>query len=770
MNIFNQLSVKWKIYIIAIISIFGFGGYLGFNVWVNSNNAKLLEGLRSVSFPVLEKANANRVRLDRLSELLNSAVLTGEADYIATAEVSAKLVSKTFEDILILLPDKKQEIEEINTSFNAYFNAAKKIATEMSEGTADMSVIGDAVAKKEADLTDFTKRLDAFIDASHKTFSANIDSANTNSKNLLTSGFFIWVVNILILTTTVYAIARIILTNINDVSESLHEIARGGGDFSKKITVASTDEIGNLATSFNELMDNLRIKTNDLMSMMQNMHQGLFTITAQETIHQEYSAYIESIFETKNVAGRNFAELLFGNASLGSDTLNQINATVSSLLGSDEMMFDFNSYLLIKEYTIANKQGDVTTTKILELDWDPIISDGVIHKMMVTVRDVTELKALQLAAEEQKKELQIIGQILKASPDKFDNFYSSSIDLLNKNESIILKNKTKDVKVVSNLFVNMHTIKGNARTFDFSFITNPVHDAENTYDRLRKEEDYAWDAALLIAELEVVKEAINQYHLIKSNKLTFAEKEASVGGSFIRIAKHVFDDLLASFETLYKESGKGDIERLHSQVKLLDALPFSAVIAELLQSLSSISQQLNKEPPLVFMEMNGLAIRSQYVNIINDVFTHLLRNSIDHGIETSAERVALNKPPQGTISITANIQADQAILLLQDDGKGLNLRRLKEKAIAANQLTEIDAQNPQKIADCLFLSGVSTAEHVTAISGRGVGMDAVRQYLQQNGCNIQLILASEITAADQYAPFHLRIELARAVYEQSVLS
>ncbi len=764
------MSVRWKIYFIAIVSIIGFGSYLSFNVWVNSNNAELLSGLRSVSFPVLEKATANRVRLDRLSELLNNAVLTGELDYIHSAELSANAMAKVFSEIQQLVPNQNAQVEELISSLNEYFTPAKKIASDMAQQIADMNSIGAEVAKKEVALKKFTFQLDTFIQQAHETFSGNINTANANSKRLLTSGIIIWIINILILTVTVYTVARIILTNINNVSDSLHDIANGGGDFSKQIEVGSHDEIGKLAASFNGLMVNLRGKTNDLMSMMLNMHQGLFTITEKEVIHKEYSAYIEEIFSTKNVAGRNYADLLFANADISRDTLNQIISAVNSMLGEDEMMFDFNKHLLIKEFTILSTSPDSSAHKILELDWDPILTDGIIHKLMVTVRDVTELKLMQAVAEEQKKELQIIGEILRASPDKFDGFVENALWLLNKSQEIIASNSSKKLQSVAELFINMHTIKGNARTYNFSFIASPAHEAENIYDRLRKEDDYAWNSEALLKDLALVRETIMEYQNIKSKKLNFSAPAKIANDDLICVTKPVYQNLMAQVERVLQgpELNKQKVADIAAGLRRFDAVPFNAVIDELINSLPSLAQQLNKDPPAISMAVSSLMVRNEYVNLLNDVCTHLLRNCVDHGIEVTAERIAKHKNPQGTIYIEAKFAEQGALLLVWDDGRGLPLQRIRKSALENNYLNVDDALIPQKIAECIFLSGVSTAEKITAISGRGVGMDAVRHYLLQNGCNIRLLLADNVKVSDYFVPFKITIELSLQMYERTV--
>ena len=177
----------------------------------------------------------------------------------------------------------------------------------------------------------------------------------------------------------------------------------------------------NLEIRIQERTAELRQKNNDIASMMANMHQGLFTITEGGLIHSEYALYLETIFETDRIADRNFADLLFSSTTAGSDSVDQNITAVDAIVGEDEMMYEFNSHCLLTEMTIQVKSGQ---EKILELDWDPIINEeDEVDKLMVTVRDVTELKALEAEAEGQKQELAIIGEILAVDAAKFSDFY-----------------------------------------------------------------------------------------------------------------------------------------------------------------------------------------------------------------------------------------------------------------------------------------------------------------------------------------------------------
>lgn len=113
---------------------------------------------------------------------------------------------------------------------------------------------------------------------------------------------------------------------------------------------------------------------------------------------------------------------------------------------------------------------------------------------------------------------------------------------------------------------------------------------------------------------------------------------------------------------------------------------------------------------------------------INDPLVHLVRNSIDHGVESPEERKKLNKDPQGTITLSAGQEGNNIVITIKDDGKGIDPEKLKSKAISKGLLTEEKAKelSKQEAYNLIFMPGFSTAENVTNISGRGVGMDVVR--------------------------------------------
>ncbi len=157
----------------------------------------------------------------------------------------------------------------------------------------------------------------------------------------------------------------------------------------------------------------------------------------------------------------------------------------------------------------------------------------------------------------------------------------------------------------------------------------------------------------------------------------------------------------------------------------------------------------------------------QVLELIKDPLTHMVRNSADHGVEGPAERVAAGKPELGTITLNAFHEGGHIIIEIKDDGRGLNIEKIKEKAIMNNLATEaeLDAMSDQQIGLFIFKAGFSTAEKITSVSGRGVGMDVVRTNIDKIGGNIEVK-----TVAGKGSTFIIKIPLTLAIVSALIVS
>ena len=152
-----------------------------------------------------------------------------------------------------------------------------------------------------------------------------------------------------------------------------------------------------------------------------------------------------------------------------------------------------------------------------------------------------------------------------------------------------------------------------------------------------------------------------------------------------------------------------------------------------------LSADLGKE---IELEMHGAEteLDRQVLELVKDPFTHLVRNCADHGIESPAKRIAVGKPPKGTIRLAAWHEGGHIIIEISDNGRGLNIARIKAKVLEKGLATEaqLAARSDADICNYIFAPGFSTAAAVTSISGRGVGMDVVRSNIEQIGGTVDL--------------------------------
>lgn len=167
--------------------------------------------------------------------------------------------------------------------------------------------------------------------------------------------------------------------------------------------------------------------------------------------------------------------------------------------------------------------------------------------------------------------------------------------------------------------------------------------------------------------------------------------------------------------------------------------PVANVWSKFPRVVRDLSHQLGKQ---VRLEMEGkeTELDKTIIEAIKDPLTHIIRNSIDHGIESPADRVAKGKPADGLIHLRAFHEGGQVIMEIRDDGAGLNGERIRQKALEKGILSseQLRAMSDDEVNRIIFMPGFSTAQAVTNVSGRGVGMDVVRSNIEKIGGQVDL--------------------------------
>lgn len=228
---------------------------------------------------------------------------------------------------------------------------------------------------------------------------------------------------------------------------------------------------------------------------------------------------------------------------------------------------------------------------------------------------------------------------------------------------------------------------------------------------LRVNVDVLEDLMTLVSELVLTRNQILQ--------VARSQKDNELSGSFQRL-NHIVSDL------------QDGVMKTRMQ-------PVGNAWSKLPRIVRDISNDLGKK---IDLEMQGqeTELDRQVLEMIKDPLTHMVRNSADHGIEKPADRLAVGKPETGKIFLNSYHEGGHIIIKITDDGRGLPLEKIKKKILQNNLASEVELANmsPQQIQQYIFAAGFSTAEQVTSVSGRGVGMDVVRTNIEKIGGSIEM--------------------------------
>jgi len=174
------------------------------------------------------------------------------------------------------------------------------------------------------------------------------------------------------------------------------------------------------------------------------------------------------------------------------------------------------------------------------------------------------------------------------------------------------------------------------------------------------------------------------------------------------------------------------IRELQGHILGLRMIPFQQIFIRLSQIIRRYVRETNKE---IDLKLYGeeTEIDKQIAEDIMDSLIHLVRNAIDHGIETKEERQRMNKSPRGTLTLKAYSKGNSVVVEVKDDGRGLNLERIRQRAIEKGLITEGQQLERNEVINLIFTPGFSTKRDVSEISGRGMGMDIVREKIASLG-------------------------------------
>ncbi|WP_135211671.1 chemotaxis protein CheA [Vitreimonas flagellata] len=258
--------------------------------------------------------------------------------------------------------------------------------------------------------------------------------------------------------------------------------------------------------------------------------------------------------------------------------------------------------------------------------------------------------------------------------------------------------------------------------------------------------------ATIRVDLERVDRLIDLVGELVINQAMLAQRVAETGVARSSNVAMGLDEL----EQLTRE--------LQDSVMAIRAQPVKSVFQRMPRLVREIATATNKQVRLV-MDGEGTEVDKTVIERLSDPITHMLRNAVDHGLESTQERIDAGKPAEGTIRLAALHRSGRIVIEVSDDGRGINRERVRAKAIEKGLIAPDLNMTDEEIDNIIFLPGFSTASAISDISGRGVGMDVVKRSIQALGGRISIT-----SNPGKGSTFTLSLPLTLAVLDGMVVS
>lgn len=508
---------------------------------------------------------------------------------------------------------------------------------------------------------------------------------------------------------------------LSDLMESIKDISKG--NFKTKVNIRSRDEFAELGRSFNFMLEKIneyhstildysqsleqkveertkeiQKKNDEIKSMVDNVNQGFLVFNKEGIVGDLYTRASEEIFGI-NPQGQTLQKILKSN-----DEERDFLKNWTQNLFTE--MIPFNS---IKELGIRKRSfgGDVSDSsfKYVELDYFALRNkeDAVENVVMVANNRTEEYK-------------------VKLENRKQTDFINSTVKVINTKERFLvtceqfeaqLKNAASQKWGKGEVAILLHSIKGGISLYGFNILVDFIHHKEDELKLADSEESISNILELTLSEFKA-----------HTDKVIFYVNELSQGGAG---ATEVLSKVYAVLKDMKHEDL---IPKIEASLKYED--PQSYLRSNDLH-LKELSKKLEKKIAPITFKTNGISLDLEKYRSLFDSFVHIFRNILDHGIEAPSERTELGKDASGSILVAFEQLESGLHIKISDDGRGISpdliRAKMRERKVSEDILKKDDPEIIQHIFDEEF----STAQKVTEISGRGVGLYDVKKQVEALG-------------------------------------
>jgi two-component system chemotaxis sensor kinase CheA len=428
-------------------------------------------------------------------------------------------------------------------------------------------------------------------------------------------------------------------------------------------------------------------RNRDMRLVLDNVGQGFLTLNLDGSLSPERSAVVDR-WLGPYVPGKRFWDYV----ALSDPNLASLFPLAWEAVLEDVLPIDMAISQLPKRWTAAGK--------IFSLEYRPVRAGDKIDKVLMVASDVTAQIEKERFESEQRDFLRVLEHVLK-DRKAFLAFYSEASQIV---ASIVGHNES--VSVVRR---HVHTLKGNCALFGLSRLANFCHEIESSMmDR---------GADLTVSERERLAALWDSFASNLPMLLGHGQWDR------VEVDRQEYAAVIKALD------GHTPREEISARIRSWEFETAEKILSRLAEQARSIAGRLGKLPPEVVIEPNGLRLLPERWSEFWSNFTHVVRNAVDHGIETMDERIAAGKPSRGRIVLTTRLVNEDLFIEISDDGRGISWDLIRKNAAAVGLPHESRAD----LIEALFHDGVTTKAEVSEFSGRGIGMGAVRAVCEKMG-------------------------------------
>lgn len=496
------------------------------------------------------------------------------------------------------------------------------------------------------------------------------------------------------------AVHRVVVRPVKRLEAAAGRLARGEQHEVQRAQGVFTDEVSLLTEKFEEMAEAVRdrerrlnVRNAELKLILDSVDQGFLTARVDGTLLPERSAIVEK-----------WAGELGAGATLWS-LVGKIDPSAASWTRS--AWTQVTSDMLPLEVAIDQlpkrlDRGD----QHFSLAYHPVLEDGQLAQVVIVMTDITSEVQRQRALAEQHEFAALVDQFVR-DRRAFRSFWAEATRLVAK----ILQAESESSELVRR---NVHTLKGNARFFGLSRVAGMCHDLETA---MAERDEYVLTSRERQGLRDVWESLRQRIEPLLQGAMVFLE-----------ISEDEYQRLLRAVRS------REPIESIEQLVRGLRRESLGARLERAKGQLEDTSVRLGKTPPTVELRHDGLRVPPGPWAPFWTIFSHVLTNAVDHGIESDEARRSAGKPVPARVGLVSATQGDDVIIEVSDDGAGIDWERVRALAVKRG----LPSQSRQELTSALFADGFSLTQQVTEVSGRGVGLAAVKNVVSAMGGRVEV--------------------------------